>query len=180
MDNVLDLIGTLNTTYPQEFGEIADKLEACDLDKELQNVRSSLWQEPWNAKSFHGERIKEVRGVAWASFLFFFSLCLFCVSRRQRDQVLLSSCTVRQLKTCQCLSSGQCSTSPCSYYWELAVCWEISLPLSPHFETSRFSPDSALRPLTVMLTLIPPRVQSWKWTHVPCCALLLLRMWVTL
>lgn len=45
IDNVLDLIGTLNTTYPQEFGEIADKLETCDLDKELQNVRSSLWQE---------------------------------------------------------------------------------------------------------------------------------------
>lgn len=44
IDNVLDLIGTLNTTYPQQFQEIADKLETCDLDSELQNVCSSLWQ----------------------------------------------------------------------------------------------------------------------------------------
>lgn len=42
--NVTDLIQTLNTTYPQEFEKIADKLENCNLDNELQNVRSSLWR----------------------------------------------------------------------------------------------------------------------------------------
>lgn len=42
--NVMNWIETLNATYPQEFEEIADKLETCNLDSELQNVRSSLWQ----------------------------------------------------------------------------------------------------------------------------------------
>lgn len=41
--NVMDWIETLNATYPKEFEEIADKLETCDLDSELQNVRSSPW-----------------------------------------------------------------------------------------------------------------------------------------
>lgn len=43
IDNVLEVIETLNTTYPQQYQQIADKLEVCDLDKELQNVGSPPW-----------------------------------------------------------------------------------------------------------------------------------------
>ncbi|XP_034384388.1 sodium- and chloride-dependent transporter XTRP3-like [Cyclopterus lumpus] len=35
MDNVFEWIEKLNTTYPQQFAEIAHKLEGCDLESEL-------------------------------------------------------------------------------------------------------------------------------------------------
>lgn len=42
--NVTDVIELLNTTYPLEFEKIADKLENCNLDNELQNVSCSMWE----------------------------------------------------------------------------------------------------------------------------------------
>ncbi|XP_054477474.1 sodium- and chloride-dependent transporter XTRP3-like [Anoplopoma fimbria] len=35
MDNVFEWIEKLNTTYPEQFAEIANKLESCDLESEL-------------------------------------------------------------------------------------------------------------------------------------------------
>ncbi|TNN61115.1 Sodium- and chloride-dependent transporter XTRP3 [Liparis tanakae] len=42
MDNVLEWIEKLNTTFPEQFAEIAHKLEACDLESELDTVRSPI------------------------------------------------------------------------------------------------------------------------------------------
>lgn len=44
MDNVFEWIEKLNTTYPQQFAELADKLENCDLESELDTVCSSPLQ----------------------------------------------------------------------------------------------------------------------------------------
>lgn len=41
LDNVFEWIEKLNTTYPQQFAELANKLENCDLESELDTVCSS-------------------------------------------------------------------------------------------------------------------------------------------
>lgn len=41
MDNVFVMIEKLNTTYPEQFAELADTLEKCNLESELDTVCSS-------------------------------------------------------------------------------------------------------------------------------------------
>lgn len=42
MDNVFEWLEKLNTTFPEQFAEIAHKLEVCDLESELDTVRSPI------------------------------------------------------------------------------------------------------------------------------------------
>lgn len=44
IDSVLEWITKLNTTFPEQFAEIANKLENCDLKTELKTVCFSLLQ----------------------------------------------------------------------------------------------------------------------------------------
>lgn len=41
IDNAVEWIEKMNTTYPQQFAELAYKLEICDLESELDTVGSS-------------------------------------------------------------------------------------------------------------------------------------------
>lgn len=43
LDTVTEWITKLNTTFPEQFAAIAHKMENCDLNNELKDVRSSLF-----------------------------------------------------------------------------------------------------------------------------------------
>lgn len=42
LDTALDWVRELNMTYPEKFAEIADQLQTCDLEKELDTVSPTL------------------------------------------------------------------------------------------------------------------------------------------
>lgn len=52
MDNVLDWVQQLNATYPHQFAEIAHELETCDLESELDTVRSSSLHSRWHDNQY--------------------------------------------------------------------------------------------------------------------------------
>lgn len=43
LDNILEVMDQLNTTYPQQFAELSGRLENCSLESELDTVRSSFF-----------------------------------------------------------------------------------------------------------------------------------------
>ncbi|XP_068188964.1 sodium- and chloride-dependent transporter XTRP3-like [Antennarius striatus] len=72
MDNVLEWIDKLNATYPEQFTEIAIKLENCDLQSELDNAVEGTGL----AFILYSEAIKNMPLSQLWSVLYFFMLLL--------------------------------------------------------------------------------------------------------
>lgn len=75
INNVTELIKTLNATYPLEFEKIADELVECNLDKELENAAEG----PGLAFIMYSEAIKSMPVSQLWSVLYFTMLLLLGV-----------------------------------------------------------------------------------------------------
>ncbi|XP_042281231.1 sodium- and chloride-dependent transporter XTRP3-like isoform X2 [Thunnus maccoyii] len=72
LDNVFEWIEKLNTTYPQQFAELANKLENCDLESELDTAVEGTGL----AFIVYSEAIKNMPLSQLWSVLYFFMLLL--------------------------------------------------------------------------------------------------------
>ncbi|XP_055020040.1 sodium- and chloride-dependent transporter XTRP3 isoform X1 [Boleophthalmus pectinirostris] len=125
-ENVLNWVEKLNSSYPGEFAQIADKLETCDLDKELNTVGTS----PGLAFIVYSEAIMNMPLSQFWSVLYFFMLLLLgmgsmlgnvtAIITPMRDFKMFARISDEMLNGMMCvfcLVLGLGFTTPSGNYW---------------------------------------------------------------
>ncbi|XP_077432556.1 sodium- and chloride-dependent transporter XTRP3A isoform X1 [Vanacampus margaritifer] len=126
MDNVFDWITTLNATYPEQFAELGNKLETCDLNNELDTAVEGVGL----AFIVYSEAIQNMPLPQLWSVLYFFMLLLLglgsmlgnltAITTPLRDFKILSNVSNEVLNGTLCLILlllGLAFTTPSGNYW---------------------------------------------------------------
>ncbi|XP_049586257.1 sodium- and chloride-dependent transporter XTRP3 isoform X1 [Syngnathus scovelli] len=126
INNVFDWIKTLNATYPEQFAELGNKLEACDLNDELDTAVEGVGL----AFILYSEAIQNMPLPQLWSVLYFFMLLLLglgsmlgnltAITTPLRDFKILSKVSNEVLNGTLCLILmllGLAFTTPSGNYW---------------------------------------------------------------
>ncbi|XP_049586453.2 sodium- and chloride-dependent transporter XTRP3A-like [Syngnathus scovelli] len=126
INNVFDWIKTLNATYPEQFAELVNKLEACDLNDELDTAVQGVGL----AFILYSEAIQNMPLPQLWSVLYFFMLLLLglgsmlgsvsAITTPLQDLKILSKVSDEALNGTLCLILlllGLAFTTPSGNYW---------------------------------------------------------------
>ncbi|KAJ0066648.1 hypothetical protein NL108_016752, partial [Boleophthalmus pectinirostris] len=132
-ENVLNWVEKLNSSYPGEFAQIADKLETCDLDKELNTVGTSPETSPETSHCTRDLTLEAIMNMPLSQFwsvLYFFMLLLLgmgsmlgnvtAIITPMRDFKMFARISDEMLNGMMCvfcLVLGLGFTTPSGNYW---------------------------------------------------------------
>ncbi|XP_077382456.1 sodium- and chloride-dependent transporter XTRP3A-like isoform X2 [Festucalex cinctus] len=126
MNNVFDWIKTLNATYPEQFAELGNKLETCDLNDELDTAVEGVGL----AFILYSEAIQNMPLPQLWSVLYFFMLLILGLGSMLGNMTAITT-TLRDLKILSKVSNevfngilslimlllGLAFTTPSGNYW---------------------------------------------------------------